>query len=252
MVKDNSLLASQVIRIRFCSLDNTNLNCHYLVVNDPIYAKLAVYSIASFLFHNRNFKVVIHSDAKCFRALLWRSRIFFGSKCKVLRVQNSSEDPMYQKALLLLQLQGTKDIFVDADTRFNGVLKGQDSITVLVREFRLEEQETWLYVSKLLEIDPTKSFMLNTSFFTWSGVHLNVTSDLFHDFYQKYLSLPWSDLSNLFLIQERSLTRLVEQFFFSILLSSHDVDFLKEHDKVADKGVIESTYYGASGYRFGR
>ena len=159
---------------------------------------------------------------------------------------------MYQKALLLLQLQGTKDIFVDADTRLNGVLKGQDSITVLVREFRLAEQETWLYVCKLLEIDPTKSFMLNTSFLTWSGVHLNVTSDLFHDFYQNYLSLPWSDISNLFLIQERSLTRLVEQFFFSILLSSHDVDFLKEHDKVADKGVIESTYYGASGYRFGR
>lgn len=252
MFRDNCRLFLHILIVRSRRKSCIENKCHFLVVKQPIYAKLSMYAIASLLYFNPQFEIVIHCDDKCKKSVLWRCRLLLGSRCNINLIGGVVTDPMRNKALLLLTLQGTDDIFVDADTRFNGKLPRLSQITTLVKEFRMDEKPIWIRICRDIGIDSGKVEMLNTSFFSWSGHTLDLNYVTFQDFYDKFSSVHWTDISMEYSIESQSLQRLVEQVFFSIVLSGNKTNALKNFDTVADKGVIESTYFGASGYRFGR
>ena len=251
-VKDNGRLIFQVFAIRMRSEFKTTQICHFLVVKNPIYARISLYAISSLLFFNPNVKVNIHCDKCCFRALNPMTRLLFGSRVTLIRSDTRHHDPMFEKAKLLVSLQGTSDFFIDADTRINGRLPVFSNIGLLVREFKLSESEVWRELLNRIQAKSLDGAMLNTTFFTWGNRDLNLSLQNFTDFYSKFMRLNWEAISLEFKIVDKQYLRLVEQFFFSIELSQQRVLFLKSEDSVADKGLIESSYYGASGYRFGR
>lgn len=252
MLRDNFRLFAYILVLRGRKKKVIESKCHFLIVKEPIYAKLSMYSISSLLYFNPQFQIIIHCDRKCKKAVLWRCRLLLGSRCKIKLVDESVTDPMWNKALLILKLQGTNDFFVDADTRFNGKLPQFTQITTLVKEFNMNTRPLWVDICHELGVAAEKIEMLNTSLFSWSGHTLALNNKHFEKFYKNFLSLPWERISQNYSIEPKSILRLVEQVFLSIELSNRITIAVKNFDTVADKGLIESTYFGASGYRFGR
>ncbi len=237
--------------MRFRKHESYTQNCHFLVVNKPIYAHLAIYAITSLLYFNRHIKVIIHCDFECSKVLNRKLWILFGKSIFVNVIDTENPDPMFEKAKLLLSLQGTKDIFLDADTRVNGLIPQFSKPAVLVKEFDIEDSPIWQSIVNELNLGSVHIQMLNTTFFTWAGFDLGINLERFKTFYSVYHNINWEKIDSLN-FETRNYRRLVEQFFFSIVLSQNGFFTLKEKDLVADKGIIESSYFGASGYRFGR
>ena len=251
ILKDNSRLLMQCFSVKCRRKSFYPQKCHFLVVNNPVYAHLAMYGIASLLYFNREVQVTIHCDSKCYKTLKWKTGLLFGHRTTINIIESKNSDPMYEKAKLLISLQGTYDYFIDADTRINGLIPDFSKPAVLVREFSLDNHIIWRRISEQLGIDLQKAEMLNTTFFTWSGKKLALDIQDFEIFYHNYLNIDWNLISRKS-SEWNDYKRLVEQFFFSIVLSNSNYSTLKDQDSVADKGVIESSYFGASGYRFGR
>lgn len=252
MTKDNSKLLFHLVSLFTRKSTSGDTQCHFLVVKDKKYAKLSTYAIASLMYFNRDVSVIVHTDDICYRSMNWRRIMVFGGKIRIVKVLSPSQDPMYEKALLLLSLQGTHDFFLDADTRINGQIEVCSHPTVLVKEFFLEDRTDWRVILSFIVKKKGRFQMLNTSFFSWGGTNAHIELSNFKKFYEDYLSVDFQSILDLNSLQVKSYTRLVEQIFFSITLTRFHIEAIKQSDRVVDHGVIESTYYGASGYRFGR
>jgi hypothetical protein len=251
-LSDNGRLIYHVLKIRTQWRVCPSRTCHFLVIQNPIYGQLFLYAVASLLFHNPDFEVKLHCDSKCYKRIYMKSQILFGSKVSFVMTDLRNSNPMFEKAKLLISLQGSSDFFIDADTRINGPLPILSQVSVLVKEFSLAEHSIWKDICNFMEIEPSELSMLNTTFYTWGGKSQGIKLQEFSSFYMGFLNLNWKALSINNNFDPTKYTRLVEQFFFSYILSNEKVNALKSIDKVADKGVIESSYFGASGYRFGR
>jgi hypothetical protein len=145
-----------------------------------------------------------------------------------------------KKYELLMSLQGKKDLYLDVDTRCNNKIDIGNEVTCFVDEGNILEQ--YPYNEILREFPsvefPQKSRMLNTTFFTWNG-------HLLHEKYQdNYLYKKVFLNASAF-----SKERLSEQIAISMLVTNSFPDYegLKKQDKSFDKGVIESSYLGATG-----
>lgn len=225
-------------------------NCHYLIVKDSRYLKLAKYSLSSMLRYNPDWNAVIHTD----KVLFGKSnllRILFGQRVEILFDQVEEADPLSSKCTLILQMQGKDDVFVDIDTRWNARCPKLDSITVLVKEFRVIADSFWYKVAEELQIESKSLHMLNTSFFSWSKSSLGVSVKEYENWKVEWDLLSWQALCDTE-AEVDGRKRLHEQFFLSCLLSDQSVKAIKETDLIADGGVLESSYFGATGHRFAR
>lgn len=209
----------------------------------------AKYSISSFLKFNSEYQVILHVD----QALYPKARILsflFGNSVRVIQDQSGLIEPLDAKAKLLIELQGTFDIFVDADTRWNASLKLNESITVMTIEFLLQSDATWKNILSELNLKQSDFSMLNTTFFSWRGNDLGVSYKEYSDWKKAWTEIDWKALELGTL--EITLKRLCEQVFMSYILRYKQVVALKDRDAISDGGILESSYLGATGHRFAR
>lgn len=224
--------------------------CHFLICKDSAYAKISKYAIYSYLRFNPNSHIVIHCDSKTYSIVKWMYRWPLSGAINVIEDIDYEEYPYISKGILILKLQGTSDIFLDVDTRINGTLPVCTVPTALVAEFRIADSAKFSSIFRAMgHPDFQHLYLLNVTFVSWGGHNLNLDTETFSLWSDKYLNLPWHELMSSDAIPY--FKRFVEQTFFSEVFQRGKWGVLKSSDFVGDQGLVESSYYGASGYRFG-
>lgn len=225
--------------------------CHFLICKDLKYISVSKFAIISFIRFHPDYYVKIHCDESTYATVsnLWK--YFPWLKIEVEMDIKNNLTPYVSKGLLILKLQGSADSFLDVDTRVNSRIPKLDVPTVLVAEHCFGEKEEFVGIFREMGIsDKIGLQMLNVSFVSWGGKNLNLSEKEFLEWSDRYLNLPWESL-----VQKKHVKyyqRFVEQIFFSLHFQTSHWLTIKEQDRVADKGIIESTYFGATGHRFGR
>jgi uncharacterized protein involved in tolerance to divalent cations len=141
---------------------------------------------------------------------------------------------------------------MDADLRWNGILKEMREITFFVKEFDFNSQSKYqtflghVFTDRLL-----LRSMKNTSFFTWSGK--NISDEEVTQIFQAYRKLLKG--SEVFMTEpedQSGMKRISEQLALSIVSEwwGHQIGYLKETDGFRDGEFVESSYFGATGSEF--
>lgn len=225
--------------------------CHFLICKDVRYVSISKYAVLSYLRFNPDSTVIVHCDSLTYPLVKKLYRFLPNDLLEVVEDIPNDKYPYISKGLLLLTLQGTKDVFLDVDTRINGKLPASIKPTTLVAEFQFSESVKFSKILKAMKCtDFEAKYLLNVTFVSWGGRDLGIRYNNFLDWSDAYMNLPWDSL----LAKEAIpyFKRFVEQTFFSLVFQEESWDVLKKSDFVGDKGIVESSYFGASGYRFGR
>jgi len=231
----------------------SDYSVHLLVVKNPSYSYVAQVCIESFLHFHPNAKVVVHGDQRTEKSLRKALRIVMVKRdLEIIIDQDSSLTWQEQKVNLILQLSGTDDIFIDADLKWNGSMPNKKGICFFVEEFVFADNP--LYQEVLPQIKLTgqlENSMKNTSFFSWGGEKFTPSKkDQILEFisgFEKQVALL--DLSE---TKKQEVSRIVEQLGLSIMFDRKECVFLKESDAQFDGSFVESSYFGATGTKFGK
>jgi hypothetical protein len=223
---------------------------HILVVNSFYYVLLAQICINSFLKYNPHFNFVIHTDSRLVKLLRRR----FKSLIKFNRVEvieDLDQALTWQRSKLgvILAMNGTNDIFMDADLRWNGPLIETKGITFYLREFSLGSSALYTNAFPNYGLAPDHH-MYNLSFFTFGGYVLSVSDiDEVLSLQQEIEQLVSESLAPSDILAIR---RMSEQLALSIAVCrfSASVSTLKSADQRSDGDFVESCYFGATGLTF--
>ena len=246
------------IRLRWLYLQNksnTNspLRVHLLVVKKPSYSRIAQVCVESFLYYHPHSQIVIHADSitekslkKVMRAVGKRNDL------EILIEQDEAQTWQEQKIEIIMKLSGTHDIFIDADLKWNGSMPRKSGVCFFVEEFIFKNNalydELFRNMDLLTQVDNS---MKNTSYFSWGGEWLNPSKRLklleFIGGFQKQV-----DAIGLPTMKRDEILRIVEQLGLSIMFERRECSFLKEKDTQFDGSFVESSYYGATGTKFGK
>ena len=222
---------------------------HLLVVKNKVYAGMASISIRSFAHYNSNYRFIVYVDLRTSKYVRRKLLILYMIDRQLVEIQTVDDSEKSWQALkleIILRMKGTSEIFMDADLRWNGMIPEIQSVTYLVSEFEIDYNEL---KSRLKDssIAPKCVTMKNTSFFSWGNQKIDVdTRNLIFE-----LQAIFS--TSKVLIPGLNLNHLSEQLALSIVVNEfqYKVHFLKKTDAQYDRGLVESSYFGASGRRFG-
>ena len=222
---------------------------HILVTKKIEYADLARVCVESFLSHNPEFEVIIHTDKESLQRLQNKFRITKHlTRLRVVCDQSESESWQEQKLNLILELSGSSDVFMDADLRWNGQLPKIDTITFFVREFEMKEKSPFREILRTPEFNKyPDTFMKNLSFFSFSGTKSPIASSATKALWNSYKDLCRSGIVGADDIEK--IERVSEQFIMSLVMCNNKttVSYLKSSDSIKDGDFVESCYYGATG-----
>ena len=225
--------------------------CHFLICKDLKYISISKFAIISFIRFHPDYHIKIHCDELTYASVLNLWKCFPWLEIEVEIDIEKHLTPYVSKGILLLKLQGSSDSFLDVDTRVNSRIPQFDVPTALVAEHKFSEKEEYESIFRELGIHAKLGLqMLNVSFVSWGGKNLYLSEKDFLDWSDRYINLPWESLVNK--EQIKHYQRFVEQIFFSLQFQTSNWRTLKDEDRVSDKGIVESTYFGATGHRFGR
>jgi len=227
---------------------------HILVINNDEYVKVAKTCVESFLHFNPLCKVVLHCDS----ATLTKSQQLLRKSRKrrdiEFRLINHSSEHLWQitKLNLILSMNGTKDIFMDADLRWNGPLPQIEYFTYFVKEFEMKDKSPFREIlSNGFHEDFPDTFMKNVSFISFSKQLLpDEALVLAKNYCEKYIESVNGPLVGK--LDKISKMRMVEQVVLSLLIPKFldTVGYLKDSDQIMDGRFVESSYFGATGARF--
>ena len=230
-----------------------NKYSHILIVSNPVYVDISMVCIASFMSANPEYLVVIHCDVKTF-PYMQQAIKKLGLADFVIINCDMSKDLSWQqnKVELILSLNGSSDLFMDADLRWNGKLPDVKGITFFVKEFLFQDKSPYRQILEVVGIDPSpQASMKNTSFFTFAGKFIE--PNLVREVREEINSFSFKVKScNIGILDLPILERLSEQIVISILAEKWDdkINFLKESDGHKDGAFVESSYFGATGSTF--
>ena len=230
------------------------LIAHVLVIKNDEYCKVAKTCIESFLHFHPNCKVVVHCDK--FTFLKTESLLKRVSRKRKIEIRPISEikDELWQitKLELILSMNGSDDVFMDADLRWNGPLDKLRFFTYFVREFDMEKKSPFRELIKygFEDIFPD-TYMKNVSFITFAGQSLPTDASLnLRDKCKEYLKLVESNIVGT--LDVSNMARMVEQVILSLFIPKYlsEFEYLKDADQIMDGRFVESSYFGATGAKF--
>jgi hypothetical protein len=227
---------------------------HILVVKNPKYAPLAKICLESFLFYNPHSIATVHCDLatlvpveRSLKKLIKRGQVIVSAD---LTRENLSWQEL--KLNLITGLCGSNSVFMDADLRWNGLLRELNQITFFVKEFEFKSHQYYqTFLSHALFDRHSFGSMKNTSFFTWSGkdIHKDALSKIL-EVYRSLLKAAKDFISEP--VDQYGMERISEQLAISIVSEwwGYKIDYLKEIDVFRDGKFVESSYFGTTGSEF--
>lgn len=230
------------------------INAHIMLIRETTYVDLAEICVQSFFHHHPNANFILHCDDKTkdYVGTKFRKEIENGKVS--LRVLGSEYgcDWQEQKLNLILKMSGTKEVFLDADLRWNGAIPNElDEVLFLVKEFELKRKSPFREIRTQFDFTSSDSAMKNLSIFSFGGYQLsefdlNLIRKTMHQYREIVASSIVGNLDKL------AIGRVIEQFTLSVCSETwgKEVAYIKEWDKPLDGGIVESCYFGATGGTF--
>lgn len=234
-------------------ISDASLEANLLVVKKEIYADIAKICIESFLFYHPNSSVRVHVDSTTeFKVHRKLARTIKRGQVKIEVIQDQNKTWQDSKLDLVLSLSDTKQFFMDADLKWNGIMPKIDEITLFVDEFKFTDN---VFYTPLFEkdwfSDYLNSTMKNTSFFYWCGYSPTQNDIEEINLIMRKVSEVSSDPRNDAVFNQSTL-RIGEQIALSLVVekTGRPIKFLKESDGFKDGSFVESSYFGATGTSF--
>jgi len=219
-------------------------NFRYLVINNFLYQQAFVTSYISLLRHADGLKVCAYVDEAISRSLK-RESILLPIKKSLELIQITESDWRKAKLEIILDMGGTHDVFVDADTQFHEAPPQIHGVQVLVNEGnKLTSSPYRSVLQEILGVQSKKViYMLNTSIFSWGGI---LISDEDKNQIRRIFIALDSKLENI------GKTRLAEQLALSAFVQLNELTFhaWKLTDGLMDGILVDSTYLGNTGRVF--
>ena len=225
---------------------------HFLVVKDDKYVPAVRVAIESFLYWNSSSTAVVHCDGLTFKALNSSLRRPI-QRGRVKVVHHIPNDKPWQvsKMDLILSLNGTDEVYMDSDLRWNGPCPKLIGPLFYVYEFELANHPDFVDLSRdLLSKTWPAAQMYNTSFVYFDNLPLH--EQQINQVYRLYSNInDWSKNTNIEEARKNSFERLSEQIAVSVVIcSALKIGSLKSADSRADGQFVESSYLGATGLGF--
>jgi hypothetical protein len=230
-----------------------SLRNHILLTRDTRYVDLAEICVFSFLYHHPNAKFKIYCDDK---TITYASNKFSSeimkSQITVELIQNSfKQDWQEQKLEIILSMNGTHDLMLDADLRWNAPLGRTEGVFFLVKEFELKDKSPFREILTKASIVSPDASMKNISIFSFGGLELtNSEIDQIRITMREYQEIVDSDVVGK--LDRIAIKRVMEQYALSLCSEtwSMKTTFVKKSDRPLDGGIVESCYFGATGGTF--
>ena len=230
------------------------IKVHFLLVKDAKYVPVLRICLNSFLYWHPNAKIAIHVDSITIEQVT--KKILGKRGCSNIEIKMDMDCPdcswQILKLRLLTSLNGTSDIYLDADMRWNGKLPARKTITFLTTEFELKGLTIYLLLlNQLRNSRYMNAKMRNTSFFTFAGYR--VAEESIQDVQILHNEIVEIIQSGNFGVKDKpNLLRIAEQIALSIASEdwSLQISHLKDLDGWKDGAFVESSYFGSTGVSF--
>ena len=230
------------------------ITAHVMLTRNNRYVDLAEICIHSFFHYHPKATFTLHCDDLTLDRVnsKFNKEIAEGKiQVQVLKTQNEM-DWQEQKLDLIIAMNGTSDIFLDADLRWNGALKEENDFALfLVKEFELRDKSPYREILAEFEIFQPDSSMKNVSVFSFGGYQLSNTElASIRNTMNRYREIV--DTSTVGSLDKAAVGRVIEQFALSVCSEMWNVEisYVKENDSPMDGGIVESCYFGATGGTF--
>jgi hypothetical protein len=224
-----------------------------LVIGSNDYVWISIHCIVSFLKFNPGSKINVSLDKNTYNLGKWVYRFIDYKRITTERVEFNDFPPLWNKAKLILELQNSNKIFMDADLRWNSTLPvfNRNEIVLFSVEYEvLPESPLYKVFNEINWKMDAKVFMFNTSFFYWNNNDLKLDFDKFKNYLQEFESIE--DFSIYGFDKNAKIKRLSEQISLSYALKNNKVTGLDSLLSKYSLAGAESTYFGATGHKFGR
>lgn len=225
---------------------------HILVVKSGSYVPVAKVAVFSFLYWNPKSEIFVHCDSNTSNALRYEFRnLITANKVTIQQDMDDSKPWQVSKMQLVLSINNSKDIYMDADMRWNAPCPIITNPLFYVYEFKFaEHREFSALYSQLLSTNWPNSSMSNTSFVTFNGQNINQESIsrviVLHD-----QIINWAEQFPDENENKKQIMRLAEQIALSVILEdSLEFKYLKSSDSRLDGQFVETSYFGATGLSF--
>jgi len=231
-----------------------DIGAHVMLTRDNRYINLAEICVHSFFHYHPKANFTIHCDGFTLNRVnsKFHKEIEEG-KIRVQVLKNEKEkDWQEQKLDLILTMNGTSDIFLDADLQWNGALNEENGKALfLVKEFELRDKSPFREILSKFDTFPPYSAMKNVSVFSFGGYQLSTTElTSIRNAMDEYREIV--DSSIVGSLDKAAIGRVIEQFALSVCseIWSTQISYVKESDAPMDGGKVESCYFGATGGTF--
>jgi hypothetical protein len=231
-----------------------DIRAHVMLTRNNRYVDLAEICIQSFFHYHPNATFTLHCDNSTVKYVnsKFQKEITEGQIQVLLLNIEDERDWQEQKLDLILAMNGSSDIFLDADLRWNGALNEESGKALfLVKEFELRDKSPFREILTKFDNFPPHSAMKNVSVFSFGGHQLSIAElsairDAM-DHYRKIIASPIVGS-----LDKAAIGRVIEQFALSVCseIWGIEISYVKESDAPLDGGKVESCYFGATGGTF--
>jgi hypothetical protein len=249
-LKTYYLLIKHVVSLQLRQTKAADKVAIIYLMRKRIYFQMALICISSFLYYNKNFKIVVYCDKKLNNLCNSFKYIFRNQNIEIRREILDDSDPMLEQVRMFMRTGNGNTILMDADIRWTGPLV-YNFVNPLVynREENVGHIRAWDRIKDFLNIRGINEFQVFTCCLTSLGGHSIQSShqDL-EQILSNFLTFHWQETTDL---QERFHIR--GQLLISHIISElgNIPDTIVKIEKELDQKILETSFYGATGYRYG-
>ena len=225
---------------------------HILAMGNRTYGDMSLFCASTFRMHNSNFQILIHCDLDMFEYLRSKFAVRFG-KIKLCQCVEIGTNPYKKQLEFFGNLQGTYDLLMDADIWWKSSLPNVQvpltyNIESFLRSFELIEIGKSLSQDFNFGNSLKMNLMITGCLTSWNGSYTNFETHKMLKFFENMESS--SKFRNL---TRESEIRLIGQIIMSIVFGElAKFENLVSLEKNFKKTILKSSFYGATGFNYGK
>ena len=243
------VLFKQILIIQVLKPSKTTKTAVILIAKKYSYLQMGLICLSSFLYFNRDFQIEIYCDEKISKIL----RIFLPLYRKYTVIVSSTipnnSDPYIEQLKLFFNLNSLNTILFDADIRWKGRLVYEFK-NPLAYNFESNDDAVsfWPILAAHLDLPCLNDYQVLTCCVTsWGNQSLKMSQSEINKYIKELDTFPWEKDRN-FIEFKRLRGQFLMSYFFTLLSSK--TDSIVEIEKSNGK-ILETSFFGATGYRYG-
>jgi len=243
------VLFKQLLIIQFLRPSTPTKTAVILIAKKYSYLQMGLICMSSFLYYNRDFEIQIHCDQKISKILRIFLPLYRRFIVTVFPTISDNSDPYIEQLKLFFNLNSINTILFDADIRWKGSLV-YDFRDPLAYNFEsnVNALDFWPILAAHLRIPSEAGYQVLTCCVTsWGNQSLRMSQSEINKYIEDLDTFQWEGDHKF-----NEFKRLRGQFLMSYIFTklSNKTNSIVEIEKSKGK-ILETSFFGATGYRYG-